>query len=81
MISVNLCCGQFLRVGKIIGKANVRVLILSMLLQLLPCYHDRHGGFGDQVIREGAKEDAFERRSTSGSKNHQCGLEAIDLIS
>jgi hypothetical protein len=53
--SINLRISKLLRGGKVIRKSNICVLVLGVLSELLTSHHHRHGGLGDEVIREGSE--------------------------
>ncbi len=45
-------------VRQVVRQARTDAAILGMLFELAAGHHDGHGRFGDEVIGEGAEEDA-----------------------
>ena len=54
--------------------------LLRVFPQLLARNHDGDRGFGDQVVGEGAQEDAFEGGAATAAKDDERRVEGVDLF-
>jgi len=50
-----------------------------VLSQPLPSDHNGNRRFGDEVVAEGAEENALEVAATAGADDDERGLEIVDL--
>lgn len=72
--SVDLCICETPTRGEVIHQTGVRQAILGVgFLELLPGDHDRHRGFGHEVVGEGAQEDAVAIRNVSAGTRRRSG--------
>jgi hypothetical protein len=57
---INLCGSQALDgwVREVVGEADGWPLVFGVFAETLTRHHDWHRGLGDQVVGEGAKNDA-----------------------
>ena len=45
------------RAGEIVGQANIWTFVFGVFAKTFASYHDWDGGFGDDVVGEGAEND------------------------
>ena len=57
---INLCGSQTLDgwIGEVVGEADGWPLVFGVFAKTLARHHDWDRGFGDQIVGEGAKNDA-----------------------
>ena len=54
---IHFCHGETLGRHKVIGKSNVRLRLLGLLLEFSACNHHRDRRMGDQVVGERSEKD------------------------
>jgi hypothetical protein len=68
MLLIDLCGSKALDrwVREVVGETDGWTLVFRMLAEPFPCHHNWNRGFGDEVVGEGAKNNAASHVSRQG---------------